>query len=157
MKATKGSQKWLQIGVNEYPEILNDAIRSSIGLTSDAKIQWLSPLASEDYVEYRDQAFITKLGLTMPNRTLFEFWPPRGPVWDGLARTSTDEILLIEAKAHIPEMVSPASQASPLSLERIEKGLNETRSALAPRTTVRWSGTFFNIQIALPICTFCGR
>ena len=143
MKVTRGSQKWLQIGVNQHPKILNDAIRVSANMPPETAIEWLSPRESEDFVEYRDQAFVNKLGLTLTQRPLSSFWPLRGPVWDGLARTSSGEVLLIEAKAHIPEMVSPASKASPASLEQIEKGLAETRSALAPRTTVSWSGTFY--------------
>src|SRR5258706_9348675 len=136
MMAQKGSQKWLQIGVDKYPETLNAAIRSSMEVPSGTTIEWLSPLASEDYVEYRDEAFITKLGLSLKHRPLGEFWPTRGPVWDGLARTAMGDLLLVEAKGHIPEMVSPASKASPASLKLIEKALAETRAALAPRTTV---------------------
>ena len=143
MKATRGSQKWLQVGVNESPEVLNSAIRVAAKMAPDTDIEWLSPLESEDYAEYRDQAFVKKLRLNLDNRPLSEFWPLRGPVWDGLARTSTGEVLLVEAKAHIPEMVTPASQASKLSLERIEKALAETRRVLAPRTTVSWTGTFY--------------
>ena len=143
MKATRGSQKWLQIGVNQYPEILNSAIRASAKMPVGTEIKWLSPLASEDYAEYRDQAFVKRLGLKLRHRSLIDFWPSRGPVWDGLAVTSTGEVLLVEAKAHIPEMVSPASKASPASLILIEKGLAETREALAPRTTITWSGTFY--------------
>lgn len=143
MKATRGSQKWLQVAVNRHPEIVNDAIRASAKVLTGTAIEWLSPLASDDYVEYRDQAFVRKLGLVLKDRPLFDFWPRRGPVWDGLARTSTGESLLIEAKAHIAEMISPASKASPSSLKLVEKGLAETRAALAHRTTVSWSSTFY--------------
>lgn len=130
MKATIGSQKWLQDAVNLYPEILDDAIRTSAGMPSDTKIEWVSPLATEDYAEYRDQAFVERLGLNLRHRPLSNFWSSRGPMWDGLARTSTGEVLLIEAKAHIPEMVSPATKASPASLDVIENALRETRKAL---------------------------
>jgi hypothetical protein len=143
MKATKGSQMWLQFGVNQKPEILNEAIRTGAGLARGTTIEWLSPLECDNYVEYRDQAFIDKLNLKLIQRPLSKFWPARGPVWDGLARTSTGEVLLLEAKAHIPEMVSPASKASALSLEFIERALAETRKELAPRTTISWSGTFY--------------
>lgn len=143
MTATRGSQKWLQIGVNRCPEILNDAIRTSAKMSADIGIEWLSPLADENFAEYRDQAFLKKLGLDLKHRPLNTFWPQRGPVWDGLARTSSGEALLVEAKAHIPEMVSPASMASPTSLALIKTALEETRRALAPRTTISWSGTFY--------------
>ncbi len=143
MKAKRGSQKWLQVAVNEYPDVLDRAIRDTAGLAPSTSIEWLSPLAAEDYVEYRDRAFLNRLGTQLRQRELFSFWPPRGPMWDGLARTSDGELLLIEAKAHIAEMVSPASRASASSRMEIEKALAETRKALAPRTTVSWSGTFY--------------
>src|SRR6266404_6326382 len=117
MKATRGSQKWLQVGVNRYPEIVNGALRASANMPTGTAIEWLSPVESEGYVEYRDQAFVKKLGLSLKHRPLIDFWPPRGPVWDGLARTSTGEVLLVEAKAHILEMISPASKASSSSLK----------------------------------------
>lgn len=143
MQATRGSQKWLQIAVNRHPDVLDSAIRESANMPSGMAIEWLSPLASENYVEYRDLAFVKKAGFTLGKRELSEFWPRGGPVWDGLGRTTAGEVLLIEAKAHIQEMVSPASKASEASLRPIEKGLAETRAALAPRTTVSWSGTFY--------------
>ena len=143
MRATKGSQKWLQVAVNEHPDVLNRAIIEAAGLKPSTSIEWLSPLADENYVEYRDGDFIDRIRAKLPNRSLASFWPNRGPMWDGLARTSTGEILLVEAKAYIPEMVSPASKASPASLVKITRALEETRRALAPRTTLSWSGTFY--------------
>lgn len=47
-------------------------------------IEWLSPLRTDDYAEYRDAAFLQKLGLAQHAAALKEFWPTRGPQWDGL-------------------------------------------------------------------------
>lgn len=143
MKAERGSQKWLQVAVNEKSDYLNGAIRETMSLPSGANIVWLSPLAAEDYAEYRDEAFVKRLGLKLDRRPLASFWPRRGPVWDGLALTSEGDVLLVEAKAHIPEMVSPASQASPGSLALIVDALEATRASIAPRSTANWSGTFY--------------
>ena len=44
----KGSQKWLQIVVNECPHLLNCAISSELP-DSPADIDWRSPLAEEEY------------------------------------------------------------------------------------------------------------
>ena len=144
MKAERGSQKWIQIAVNERPEVLRRALQNSGALAPRAKVSWVSPL-SDRYAEYRDEAFLQKLGVELNHRPLSSFWPARGPVWDGLGRTSDDEYLLVEAKAHIGEMVSPASKASPASLAKIERALKETRDFIAPRTTISWSGTFYQI------------
>ncbi|MCC7000921.1 MAG: hypothetical protein IT357_02105 [Gemmatimonadaceae bacterium] len=144
MPARRGSQKWIQVAVNERPEVLRRALQAAGAVAPRATISWVSPLADR-YAEYRDEAFLQKLGLELKARPLSSFWPARGPVWDGLARTSDDEYVLVEAKAHIAEMVSPASKASPASLAKIERALKETRDALAPKTTISWSGTFYQI------------
>ncbi|MHB0963188.1 MAG: hypothetical protein ACYC5V_08280 [Gemmatimonadaceae bacterium] len=144
MSVKRGSQKWIQLAVNEHPEVLGRALQIAGALAPRATVTWVSPLA-DGYAEYRDEAFLEKLGVELSTRPLSSFWPARGPVWDGLGRTSNDEYLLIEAKAHIAEMVSPASKASSASLAKIELALKETRAALAPRTSISWSGTFYQI------------
>lgn len=144
MAARRGSQKWIQVAVNEHPEVLRHALQAAGALAPRVKVEWLSPLADR-FAEYRDDAFLQRLGVELTKRPLSSFWPARGPVWDGLARTSDGEYLLVEAKAHIAEIVSPASKASPASLAKIERALKETRDALAPKTTISWSGTFYQI------------
>jgi len=144
MQAKRGSQKWIQVAVNERPEVLRRALQVAGALAPRATVSWVSPLADR-YAEYRDDAFLQKLGIELRNRPLSTFWPARGPVWDGLGRTSTNECLLVEAKAHIAEMVSPPSKASPASLAKIERALKETRDFLAPKTSISWSGTFYQI------------
>src|SRR5262245_37445643 len=104
--AAKGSQRWLQMAVNQQPELLNEPFRQSGGWEASAQVEWLSPIERDGFCEYRDQACLRQLGLK-PQKALADFWPARGPVWDGLARIDRD-VLLIEAKAHIPEMISPA-------------------------------------------------
>ena len=58
-----------------------------------------------------------------------------------LARTDRENILLVEAKAHIGEVCSPPSQASVASRQQIEAALNETASFLnaEPRSFARKS------------------
>jgi len=75
LEATRGSQRWLQIGVNRYPEVVNQAIRAATKWPSDTRVEWLSPVESEGYVEYRDGAFLKKLGLSLRQRALTDFWP----------------------------------------------------------------------------------
>ena len=99
---TKGSQRWLQWLVNEAPELLDQPI----GL---GPIEWRSPLRADDYAEYRDQAFLDLLDIRLPTRPLAFFWPRGGPQWDGLGRAASGEVILVEAKAHLNELYSPAS------------------------------------------------
>ena len=46
-----------------------------MGLGQDESIEWRSPLESEDFIEYRDHAFLERLGLSPQRRKLSDFWP----------------------------------------------------------------------------------
>ena len=141
--ALRGSQRWLQLAVNRCPDVIDDAISGSMGLDQHEKIEWLSPLESEDFIEYRDQAFLERLGITPRHKQLSDFWPARGPVWDGLARTSAGCSLLIEAKANIPEFDSSPTRASARSLTKIEEALEETRTFMRVTKATDWTRCFF--------------
>ena len=137
--AEKGSQKWLQLAVNTRQELLDALITPQLG-TPIPSIEWLSPLQSDDYAEYRDQEFLSRLSLDLKRCSLDQFWPKSGPQWDGLAKTSTDQILLIEAKAHIEEMRSLGSRASnPTSVKKIAHSLQKTQRFLGARRSVDWA------------------
>jgi len=137
-----GSQHWLRVAVNKARSVINREVTLVAEIPPDEQIEWISPLEPE-YKEYHDQKFVNKLRVHLPRIGLRDFWPKWGPVWDALARTTNERIFLIEAKAHIPEMNSPESGASPKSLKRIAKSLNETRAFLDADPVVDWSRTFF--------------
>ena len=141
--ADKGSQRWLQVAVNHRPELLDQPILQAARLEGST-IQWLSPLKGENFVEYRDGAALSALGIGDLKRSLDDFWPLRGPCWDGLARTNDSEYFLIEAKAHIGEMVSGRSRASEGSKAKIIESLRQVQREIAPGADeVDWSGTFY--------------
>ncbi len=141
--ALRGSQRWLQLAVNRCPDVIDDAISKAMGLGKDESIEWRSPLESEDFIEYRDQAFLERLGLSPQRRKLSDFWPARGPVWDGLARTSAGRSLLIEAKSNIPEFDSSPTGASGRSLTKIRAALEETKSFLRITSETDWTNCFY--------------
>ena len=135
---------WLQVAVNRCPAVIDAAIAEALGLAQGESIKWASPLESEKFVEYRDQEFLERLGVhRLPQRQLRDFWPKRGPVWDGLARTSGGRSLLVEAKANIPEFNSSASGASENSLRKIKAALDETRAFLNVRSKTDWTQSFY--------------
>lgn len=138
-KGDKGSLRWIQVAVNDRPDILNHEIISACGLAGSDAIDWLSPLRDDDYAEYRDEPFLTLLSLNSLSRPLKDFWPKRGPQWDALGRTTTGDVILVEAKANIPEVVSPASAASTTSKELIQRSLQETQRFLGVDTKIDWS------------------
>jgi hypothetical protein len=98
-KAKKGSQKWLQVLVNQHPKLINEHIARELKGDSAMDIEWLSPLERAHYAEYHDAGFINQLDITL-KKPMADFWPPHGPVWDGLARTTQGQVFLVEAKSH---------------------------------------------------------
>ena len=92
----KGSQKWIQKLVNERSDLLGAFTRTQLDLPNTDTITWLSPIAGDEYAEYQDQAFIDLLGIKLPKVSLSDFWPSRGPVWDGLGRSETGKVFLVE-------------------------------------------------------------
>ncbi len=142
--ALRGSQRWLQLAVNRCPNVIDEAVAKAINLDQDETIQWLSPLESDAFTEYRDQGFLERLGIRPQHRHLVgDFWPPGGPVWDGLARTSGGRCLLIEAKANLPEFDSSSTRASQKSLHKIKRALEETRTFLGISSEADWSKCFY--------------
>lgn len=129
--ATRGSQYWLQKLVQSSPAYLESAIGLGV-------LEWLSPLAHDEFSEYRDLAFLDVLGVCLDKRPLDTFWPSGGPVWDGLARTPSGTCVLIEAKAHIPEMVSSCSAKSPASINLIKSAFAETQAAFKAQPECDW-------------------
>ena len=126
-RAYKGSQKWLQILVNDCPELLNREIAEQSPVSAQ-EIHWLSPIRECDYKEYSGQEFIERLGIRLEKRPLEAFWPQKGrqPHWDGLGKTDKRQILLVEAKSHVKELRNTTGAAEP-SLSRIRSSLIETK------------------------------
>lgn len=100
-----------------------------------AQVTWLSPVERSNFRELRDAAFLRELGLSYYAKTLRDYWPKGGPVWDGLALierhgVSKDAILLIEAKSYPDEVLGNGCQATPASRSTIETALDSTASWL---------------------------
>lgn len=141
--AERGSQHWLQEMVGRAPQLFADALIPELEMPTDVTINWRSPLKSDGFAEYRDAAFLARLGLTLTQRSLPSFWPRRGPVWDGLATSSRGDVLLVEAKANVPELNSPGTQAGPASARLIESSLTEAKGAFGAPLDATWSSTYY--------------
>ena len=137
----KGSQRWLQVAVNRCPTVIDRAINDA-GIPLSEPIVWTSPLASDDFSEYRDAAFLNQIGVRLNQRQLRDFWPRSGPQWDALAR-SGDSVLLIEAKANVKELNSTPCGAGPESLAKIRAALHETRAFLNVNSDSDWTRCFY--------------
>jgi len=140
--ATAGSQKWLQVAVNRKPELLLGALQRGGVIGRRTSVTWHSPLEAYSFLEYKDSVALQKAGITQLKKPLGSFWLPRGPVWDAIGTTSEGPIF-VEAKAHIPEVASPASKASPESLKLIKQSLDAARQSYAPKARADWSTHFY--------------
>ena len=96
-------------------------------MTAD-QIHWLSPLCADNYREYYDQPFLDRLAIKLGKRSLASFWPPSGPRWDGLAKTNTGQIILVEAKSHTKELISSLGAKNPCSRSQIRTSLAVTKA-----------------------------
>lgn len=138
----RGSQHWLQEWVNLRPDNLDNALRPKLGLREKDTITWLSPVETDDNAEYQDESFLEELSVSLKNRDLKSFWPRRGPCWDGLAITSRGDLLLVEAKANIPELASTC-KAGTKAQTLIRSSLDETAQFYGAPSTAAWTQDYY--------------
>jgi hypothetical protein len=141
-KNAKGSQGNLQRLIEKRPDLVNSRIKASLNLSEQLKIEWVSPIPP-DYAEYSDDEFLRVLDLDPKKIRLNDFWPNGGPHWDGLGKGNDGSVFLVEAKAHIPEIVSSPSGASGESLNTIRAQLERTKDFLNAKRNVDWTMHFF--------------
>jgi hypothetical protein len=60
-RAGRGSQKWIQLLVNQTPHLFDRAIARHLNFSGTDKITWLSPRGEDSYAEYRDQDALSKI------------------------------------------------------------------------------------------------
>ena len=114
-----------------------------------AHIRWVSPIAGDDYAEYRDADFLRAVELGDYASELASFWPSGGPSWDALAVTyDTDGrirpgVILVEAKSHISEIYGIGCQANPASRDLIEKALAVAKQWCGASGDADWTGPLY--------------
>lgn len=69
--------------------------------------------------------------------------PAVGPSGDALGHTDSGQLILVEAKANIPELLSPPSQATAKTARLIKKSLALTQRSLKARPGCDWSQRFY--------------
>lgn len=98
---------------------------------------------------------------TMPSIGTQRFWrkserqtsepnsPSFGPIVDlngtPWGRFGKDGVLLVEAKAHIDEICSSPTGASPASLKKIKAALKETANYLGAKPRAAWTEVFYQL------------
>jgi hypothetical protein len=139
----KGSLRWIQVAIENHRQMLNEAI--STAARTSPNVEWLSPLKGDSYAEYRDEGFLRLLGLDPAALTLplHKFWPAKGPQWDALGRTERGELILVEAKSHIPELKSVCGATDARSRRLIRASIDRTKVHLGVEQSVDWMGPFY--------------
>jgi hypothetical protein len=150
----RGSLKWIRKLVNERPELIDSQLRAALLRPPDTRIEWVSPLESDEYSEYCDGVFLKKLGVRPRIQSLSAFWPKGGPHWDGLARTNDGGVILVEAKANVDEILTTPSGASPESLKKIRRSLKETQRFLGAKPGCDWTKRFYQYANRLAFLYF---
>jgi hypothetical protein len=147
-----GSQLYLQNLVNDNSSYLNRLIllsSSSLATYAGDDPKWVSPLAEQNYKEYRGDEFLWPICQAGLYEKLHQFWPQGGPQWDALAivkgKDDSNGVLLAEAKANIPESGDPvyACKAIGKSRQKIESSLAIVKEALGVRPEADWMGDYY--------------
>jgi hypothetical protein len=129
--------------VNEHRDALNSRVASLFGWDPRDQIEWLSPIASDEYAEYYDEEFVERLGLTDLKVPLREFWPRSGPRWDGLGKTESGKVVIVETKAYIEEGVDYRSRAGAKSKRKIRASLARAKEAFGASSAAPWDAPFY--------------
>jgi hypothetical protein len=126
--------------------ILNREIQEQFCLPETELITWLSPMADDQYTEYSDQDFINRLDINSQlHERLDAFWPTGGPHWDGLGKSETGKVFLLEAKSHLKEIKSSCKATAETSHNLIVQSLDQTKAYLTnnPESTVDWLSRYY--------------
>ncbi len=131
----------------EFSAAVIEVLRANLG-AAKAEITWVSPLAQDNYQEYRDAEFLAALGLSEFGEVLSRFWPTGGPCWDALGLvTSSDsgrpDVILVEAKSHIPEVYGTGCQAGKRSRKLIEHSLAAAKRWCGASQDADWTGALY--------------
>ena len=150
-RAYAGSQLQIQIYVNRRLEELSLGVLRELPSLASLKVRlaWVSPLEAKKFAEYQDRAFLAAVGLEHLARSLSNFWPPGGPVWDALAAVEipgaaeSNGVVLVEAKSYPREICGSGCGAKLQSLKLIEAALSQTKRWLGVAEDVDWTGRLY--------------
>ncbi len=114
-----------------------------------ATIEWVSPLAQNDYIEYRDAEFLRTVKLGKYTDKIANFWPTGGPCWDARHLFQPREtrpppgVILVEAKSHISEIYGSGCQASTRSRELILRSFTAAKRWCGANPESDWTGPLY--------------
>jgi hypothetical protein len=138
----KGSLRAIQTLVNDCPDLFWERLRQA--RPDIERGRWVSPCRDDQWAEYRDETFLKRLGVAERIKCpLREFWPRGGPQWDALGIAGNGDVLLVEAKANIPELVSHMNARAASSIAKIGHSLDEVRAHLGCQPRIDWTSGYY--------------
>jgi hypothetical protein len=152
-KAYKGSQRHLQIYVNEETETINKKISEVLEIDSST-IKWKAPLKENQYKEPVDKSFWNDIIKTEFKKELnknCEFWPYKGANWDGVAiaknKAGEKILILIEAKAHKEEIVEKDGSGAEAqkSIDTINKSIKNAQNDINIKSCNDWTTHYYQM------------
>jgi hypothetical protein len=154
-KGIRGSLRWIQQAVAERWSALDEPLIAACGAS---RLDWLSPIATDAYAEYRDEALLGLVGALHLADPMQSFWPGRGPLWDAVAKSDAGDVLLVDAKASIGELLVPGTAASGVARERIEAVFTTLAARLdASDRRAPWTEHFYPLAVRLAHLDFLRR
>jgi hypothetical protein len=135
-----------QVLVNERKDILDRALSDASSGKIRGPIRWLSPLKKDEWAEYRDETFLDRLEVQLPQRALNDFWPALGPQWAGLGIAKDGARILVEAKAHESEVAGDCTATGAVSQLRIRKSLKEVQAHFAVDASHDWMNSYYPVR-----------
>ena len=138
----RGSLKWIQRLIDRNPGLLEQRLSEVGALAPQRTVEWRSPLRDDRWAEYRDAAFLARVGLEHLAEDLKQFWPKRGPQWDALGRDDSGRVFLVEAKAHGQEM-SSSCEAGEASRKVITATTDLCKRAFGARSDSDWLNGYY--------------
>ncbi len=131
---TKGSLKWIQRAIECHSDVLQPQ--------SLPTVNWASPVAEDVFAEYSDADFLDIIGCGNLAAELRAFWPNRGPQWDALG-VFDGGCILVEAKAHLAEFISPPCKAGAASRHKIDQALRAVSDDLGISQRHNWAEQYY--------------
>lgn len=128
--AIKGSKLRMQQVAN------NSLWKERLNALLEDELQWLSPLAKTNFVEYQlNQEELLKFFMTSSSEanSIFSFWPRRQPSWDGLAVGKQGTLYLFVAQSQLKEKAGKLAAADPKNRELIRQTMQRIQETYFPQ------------------------
>jgi hypothetical protein len=135
----------------------------SKALGNEGKVEWFDFPYSEKRMEFFDSEYTTldfleNLGLdpSGENQKYFEYWPSTGEPqhWDLIGKTADGYIVLVEAKAHIKELISSTGASPRGSLPKIENAFALVRTRIGVTDSSPWTKNYYQLANHIFTCWY---